>query len=381
MIWLKQSTAAVISFGPFVSPTDGVTLQTGLVSAIDNASTGIFLSKNGGALTIRHASVTASTYDAYGNYLVTLDATDTNALGSLRVQFAAAASCLPVWVDCMVLQATMWNSLFGTGGAIPNVAAGATNGLPLSVDSSGRVDVLKVNGTSQTAKDLGASATQTGDSYARLGAPAGASVSADVAAVKSDSGAVKTQTDKMAFTVANQIDANVLDWKSATAPAMTGDAYARLGAPAGASVSADIAAVKSETDTILTDVNTGGGAIYSRLGAPAGASIAADIAAVKVDSGAIKAKTDNLPAAPAAVSDIPTANANADALLDRANGIETGMTLRQALRGSTAMLFGKVSGGQSGTEVFRNAVADSKTRITMTDDSSGNRSAVSTDFT
>jgi len=30
-------------------------------------------------------------------------------------------------------------------------------------------------------------------------------------------------------------------WKGATAPAMTGDAYARLGAPAGASVSADIA--------------------------------------------------------------------------------------------------------------------------------------------
>lgn len=38
-------------------------------------------------------------------------------------------------------------------------------------------------------------AKQTGDSYARLGAPAGASVSADVAAVKSDSGDIKTKTD------------------------------------------------------------------------------------------------------------------------------------------------------------------------------------------
>ena len=37
--------------------------------------------------------------------------------------------------------------------------------------------------------------------------------------------------------------ANVTLWKGATAPAMTGDAYARLGAPAGASVSADIAAI------------------------------------------------------------------------------------------------------------------------------------------
>ena len=135
-----------------------------------------------------------------------------------------------------------------------------------------------------------ASVNQTGDSYARLGAPAGASVSADIAAVKSDTGsiltdaaAIKAQTDKLAFTVANQVDANVLDWKSVAAPAMTGDAYARLGAPAGASVSADIAAVKSDTGTILTDVNSGAGAIYSRLGAPAGASMSADIAALKTD--------------------------------------------------------------------------------------------------
>src|SRR4051812_12460088 len=38
--------------------------------------------------------------------------------------------------------------------ALPNAAAGASTGLPLSVDSSGRVDVLKVNGTSQTAGDI-----------------------------------------------------------------------------------------------------------------------------------------------------------------------------------------------------------------------------------
>lgn len=47
----------------------------------------------------------------------------------------------------------------------------------------------------------------------------------------------------------------------------SGDAYARLGAPAGASVSADIASV------------------FSRIGLPAGASIAADIASIKTDTG------------------------------------------------------------------------------------------------
>lgn len=65
------------------------------------------------------------------------------------------------------------------------------------------------------------------------------------------------------------IRADVHAWKGATAPAMTGDAFARLGAPAGASVSADVASV------------------YSRQGAPAGASQSADIAAVKADTAAI----------------------------------------------------------------------------------------------
>lgn len=58
------------------------------------------------------------------------------------------------------------------------------------------------------------------------------------------------KTGSLTFTVANQLDVNVLDWKSATAPAMTGDAFARLGAPAGASVSADVAAVKVDTAAV-----------------------------------------------------------------------------------------------------------------------------------
>lgn len=90
----------------------------------------------------------------------------------------------------------------------------------------------------------------TGDAFARLGAPAGASVSADVAAAKVDTAAIKTKTDSLTFTVSGMVDSNVIDWKGATAPAMTGDAFARLGAPAGASVSADIAAAKVDTAAI-----------------------------------------------------------------------------------------------------------------------------------
>lgn len=46
------------------------------------------------------------------------------------------------------------------------------------------------------------------------------------------------------------------------------------------------------------------GDIYARLGAPAGASVSADIVAIKAVDDAVKAKTDNLPAAPASTTNI-----------------------------------------------------------------------------
>jgi hypothetical protein len=106
---LKQSTSVVITFGPFLDATDGVTLETGLVSALDHASTGIMLAKNGGTLAVRNATVTASTYDAHGCYKVTLNTTDTGTLGQLRVIYTDAATCLPVWKDCLIVAAAVYD--------------------------------------------------------------------------------------------------------------------------------------------------------------------------------------------------------------------------------------------------------------------------------
>jgi len=109
---LKQSTASqVIMFGPFVDKTDGVVAETGLVSALDNGTTGILLSKNGGTRTIRHASVTATTHDSNGYYKVTLDATDTNTCGRLHVSYSDEATCLPVWDVWTVVPANVYESL------------------------------------------------------------------------------------------------------------------------------------------------------------------------------------------------------------------------------------------------------------------------------
>jgi hypothetical protein len=97
------------------------------------------------------------------------------------------------------------------------------------------------------------------------------------------------------------------------------------------------------------------------------------------DGGTFRFTENALEEAPTGGS-APTADQNADALLDRANAVETGMTVRQALRLNTSVLGGKASGGGSGTETFRNAVADSKDRVVSTNDASGNRTSVVTDL-
>jgi len=81
------------------------------------------------------------------------------------------------------------------------------------------------------------------------------------------------------------------------------------------------------------------------------------------------------------LGDLPTATENATALLDLAAGVETGLTLRQAMRLLAAASAGELTGAATTTIVIRNAVADSKDRITAVVDSDGNRSAITYDLT
>lgn len=99
---------------------------------------------------------------------------------------------------------------------------------------------------------------------------------------------------------------------------------------------------------------------------------------VDTEVAAIKTKTDNLPAAPAATGDIPTAAQNAAGLLDLANGVETGLTVRESLRAAVSALVGILAGAATGTITIRN-YGNTKTRITATVDADGNRSAVTLD--
>lgn len=66
----------------------------------------------------------------------------------------------------------------------------------------------------------------------------------------------------------NEVD--VVNWKGSAAAAMTGDAFARLGAPTGVSQAADAAAVKADTSSLLkgrynrndTNPTTGAETVY-----------------------------------------------------------------------------------------------------------------------
>lgn len=185
--------------------------------------------------------------------------------------------------------------------ALPNAAADAAGGLAISdaggLDLDARLDAAVSSRMATYAQPTGFLAasfpTDPADHSIIAGLIAGVDAKVDTIDdfLDTEIAAIKTQTDKMVFTVANQLDVNVIDWKGSAAPAMTGDAYARLGAPAGASIAADIAAgktvvdaIKLKTDNLPSDpadeslIIDATNAIMSRLGAPAGASVSADIA-------------------------------------------------------------------------------------------------------
>lgn len=154
-MFLKQSTAAQTrTIGPFVDDTDFKTLENALT--INN--TDILLKKNGGASAAKNSGG-ATADGAGGFYHLTFDATDTATVGELAGSVKVAGA-LVVPFKFFVLEEVVYDALFAASAA-------------------------------------GYGTAQTGDAFARLGAPAGASVSADVAAVKTQTAAIETDTQDL----------------------------------------------------------------------------------------------------------------------------------------------------------------------------------------
>jgi hypothetical protein len=220
--------------------------------------------------------------------------------------------------------------------------------------------------------------TVTGDAFARLGAPAGASIAADLLAID-----------------------NLVD-----------DLEARVGTPSnlggGATLAANLADIEAQTDDIgVAGAGLTALASAANLATVAGyldTEVAAILAAVDTEVSAIKAKTDQLAfttanqvdarvltnsdktgyaigtggigAAAFASGAIDAAALNADAIdeiLDEPIGDST-ITMRQALKLMVAALSGKVSGAGTGTITFRNA--GDTVDVMVASVSGGNRTAV-----
>lgn len=301
---------------------------------------------------------------------------------------------------------------------IADLAYPATSGRSMVVDASGLVDANAVKlgptgaGTAQTARDVGASVllssgTGTGQLDFTSGVVKGnvvqwlgtAASTPTVAGVPNVN--VKTWNDlaTVALPLVPTVAGRTLD---VSATGEGGVDWANVGSPTTAvNLSGTTIAVtqKVDVDTIKTNPVVNGGTITF----PTTATLAST---TNITAGTITTAT-NLTNAPtsgdftatmktsigtavaaSAVASVTAGctlttgerNSVADALLDRTDGVETSLSPRGALRLITSASAAKLSGAATTTVTIRN-VGDTKDRITATVDSSGNRSAVTTDAT
>ena len=166
---------------------------------------------------------------------------------------------------------------------------------------------------------------QTGDSYARIGAPVGASLSADIAVVDGNVDAILVDTGTTLEGHLTDIKGGTFSGATDSLEAIRDRGDAAWTAPTAAAIrteidsnSTQLAAIVADTNELQTDwVN--GGRLDLILDARASQTSVDTVAGyIDTEVAAIKAKTDNLPASPAATGDIPSAASIADAVWDEA---------------------------------------------------------------
>lgn len=271
---IPQSTTFRAVFWAFLS-SDHLTPATGKTIAVT-------ISKNGGAFGNPNAGATNATAIASGWYYVDLDTTDTGTLGPLIVR-GAEGTIDDVGFVLQVVSAT---------------SGGYTN-----------LDATVSSRASQTSVD-------TIDDFVDT------EVAAILAAVDTEVGAIKTKTDQLTFTTANQVDTQVL------------------------SIAANAITAASINASAITSAKFAAGAITATV-----------IATDAIDADALAADA---------------ANEIWDVAVDGAT------TAKQSMRLANSANAGKLSGAGT-TNVLIRDLADTKNRINATVDASGNRTAVTLD--
>lgn len=137
---IRQSTAITVALGPFMDATDGFTAETALTITQPD----IRLSKNGAAFAQKNAAQTLSHMEN-GFYSLSLDATDTNTVGSLIVHCAESGT-RPHTFHFDVLEEEIYDGIYAS-------TAGSSTWLPANIEailgtaavSTGTAGTLDVN--------------------------------------------------------------------------------------------------------------------------------------------------------------------------------------------------------------------------------------------
>ena len=168
MRYLRKNTAVIVAVGPFFDKTDGVTLETGL-TITNERITLIAETDDGNAPTLVLDNVTGATSatDNDLNYItgqdnammqLELSAANVNRLGRMFLTITDAANHCPVFHKFSVMNAALYDAFFATsGGAIPNVAADAAGGIPIS--DAGGLDMDAILSRMGTPSDFGSGAS------------------------------------------------------------------------------------------------------------------------------------------------------------------------------------------------------------------------------
>lgn len=175
--------------------------------------------------------------------------------------------------------------------SIANIATGRyTLTITVGTSTTNEMLVLRASGTISGETRYAVLATQVVDYdsgvlinsiYTRLGVPATSSIAGDIAAVKTSADAAIRPTTAGRTITVDTSGAVVLDPASVTA------------VQSGLALEATSQSIKTKTDNLPTDpadqslIIAATDAVMARLGAPAGASVSADVAAVKSDTASL----------------------------------------------------------------------------------------------
>ena len=349
---LKQSTAATVLVGPVLDST-GTAVTTAVIGDFN-------LTKNGSTAALA-ASATA-THSHNGHYLIALTTSNTDTSGRAAISVNNTAMAMPV-ARFEVLPAATFD-------ALATNAAGAASGLPLLDANS------KSPETPDTALLQAALVPITGAVYASGDA------TTTVFKTTLTSGVTDFYKGQAIVFTSEALAGQIAQIKAYTAYNGTYSIItvqsALTSAPANSvTFSVTNAAASRKLADLLAATDSSGVVSANKtkvLGTLLTESVAGRLAAAEIKFGDVATPVFTAASVNQTI-DNPTANAIADGLLDRVNGIESNVTLRQAVRIMAAVLAGKVSGAGSGTETFK-GLDGSTLRVTVTTDSAGNRTNV-----